>query len=101
VQAGSEVCNHVAKALVDGLGREAFVAAAVEADGRMVANAKNVVVGIAKEKVVVIGIGAVDGVGEPEILPDDDAVTVRRIVEGFVAGCPTQLRIMLKCRSRW
>ena len=38
--------------------------------------------------VVVVGVGTVPGIGQPEILPHHDAVAVAGFVEGVVADLP-------------
>ncbi len=75
-----------ADAVFQRLGRGAFVAAAIQAHRGVVAYAQQRVADVAQEHVVVVGVGAVDGVGQPEILPHHDAVAVAGVVEGVVAG---------------
>ena len=66
---GMQFSQGGADGIVEGLEGIAFVAAAVEAEGGMVADAEDVVAGVAEEHGVVIGVGAVPGIGQPEILP--------------------------------
>jgi len=54
----------------------------------MVADAQNHVLDVAQEHVVVVGIGAIQRVGEPEILPHDDAKLVAGLEELVVADLP-------------
>src|SRR6185312_5172103 len=65
--------------------REPLVASAVETERSMAANALNKVPRVREEHGVVFRNGTVPGIGQPEILPDDDAVTVAGFVEGVVA----------------
>ena len=65
--------------------RIAFVAAAVEPDGRMVPDPQDRVADVAQEQVVVVGIGPIVGIREPEVLPDHDAVLVAGVVELVVS----------------
>ena len=51
----------------------------------MLTDAKHVVAGIFQEHRVVVGIRSIDGVGEPEILPNHDAVAVASLVKFAVA----------------
>src|ERR1039457_1859141 len=74
-----------ADAVVDGLGRVALVAADVDAYRGMAAYAEHVVLNVAQEHGIVVGIGAIPGIGQPEILPDDDAVAVAGFVELVLA----------------
>ena len=77
--------HKVAQPSVDRLWRIALVSAAVDADGRMVAYAFHVVVGVAQEHVLVERVGTVSRVGEPEVLPHHYAVSVTGFVELLVA----------------
>src|ERR1700733_3720991 len=54
----------------------------------MISNAQHRVLYISQEQIIVIGIGAVPGIGEPEILPYQNAVTVAGFVEFVVADLP-------------
>src|ERR1019366_4296052 len=74
-----------ADAIVDALGRIALVAAHVDAYRGMAAYAEHVVLNVAQEHGIIVGIGAIPGIGQPEILPDDDAVAVAGFVELVLA----------------
>src|ERR1039458_5753581 len=85
VYARMEIGERGADAIVDGLGRVALVAAHVEADGGGAADAQHVVLDVGEEHGIVVGIGAIPGIGQPEILPHDDAVAVAGFVELVLA----------------
>ena len=65
--------------------RIALVAAAIEADRRMIADALDEVRGVLQKHRVVGRIRTIGGVRQPEILPDHDAVAVAGLEEGVVA----------------
>ena len=71
---------------VERLWRQALVAAAIEAHGGMVADLQNVIPRVAQEQIVIVGVGAVGRICQPEVLPHHDAVLVARVVESLVAG---------------
>ena len=72
--------------LVDRCRWVALVASAVYAYRRMLSHAQRVVACVGEEHVLVLGVGSVTWVGEPEVLPHHDAVFVACVVELFVAG---------------
>ena len=76
--------HNAAQGFVDGLGREALVAAAVQADGGMAADALHIIFGIRDKHVGIVGVGTVSGIGQPEVLPDHDAVLVAGVIQFFV-----------------
>ena len=65
--------------------RVPFIASAIKRERRMVANADDAVVRIRDEHRVVVGVGSVGRVGEPEIVPDEYAVFVAGVEELFLA----------------
>ena len=78
--------HDTAQSLVDGLRREAFVTTAVQADGGMAADALHIIFGIGDEHVGIIRIGTVGRIGQPEVLPDHNAVLVAGVIQFFVAN---------------
>src|ERR1019366_2442407 len=74
-----------ADVVVDRLGRIALVAAHVYADGRMAADAQHVIGDVVQEHGAVVGVGAIPGIGQPEILPHDDPVAIAGFVELLLA----------------
>ena len=68
------------------LRRIAFVAADVDRERRMVADAPYILLRDFLEEAWIIRIGTVPRVGQPEILPDHDAVAVTGLVELLVTG---------------
>ena len=83
---GMELGDECAQSIVNRLGGQALVAPAIDADGGVIANFEQVVAGVVEEELVVVGIGAVPRIGEPEVLPDDDAVAICGVVEELVVG---------------
>ena len=76
------------KGCIQSCRRHAFVASAVKRDGRMTADLPHIIVRIVHEEFFVIRIRAVGRIGQPEILPDHDAVTVAGLIEFLIAGLP-------------
>ena len=69
------------------LGRRiALVAAHVDGYRGVAADAADIVFGIGHEETVVIRVGAVPGVGEPEVLPEQQTMAVAGFIEFAVAG---------------
>ena len=52
----------------------------------MVAHAQGIVACIVKEHLFVKRVGAVAGVGQPEVLPNHDAILVASLIKLFVAS---------------
>ena len=78
--------HNLTQGLVDVCRGISLVASAIDADGGMAADAVHVVLGIVNEHVGIIGIGAVGGIGQPEVLPYHDAVFITRFIQLFVAN---------------
>ena len=66
--------------------RITLVAATVERDGGVTADATDDVARVLHEHRLVVGIGSVPGVGQPEVLPDHDAILVAGVIELTVAN---------------
>jgi len=75
-------------AIVERFRRKAFVAPAVKADRRRIANAEHCVLRVAQEQIVVIRVRTVPGIRKPEILPYDDAVPVAGFIKSGVPDLP-------------
>ena len=86
--AGRELADKLAQFAVDVWWRIAFVTPAVEADGGMLAYAAHIVLCIVEEHALVVGVGSVGGIGEPEVLPEQDAEGVADVVELVVTCLP-------------
>ena len=84
-EVGVQFGKQRADALVERGGWEPLVAAAVEADAGVAADALDEVARVAEKHRIVFRHGAVPGVRKPEVLPDDDAVAVAGLVEGIIA----------------
>ena len=76
----------LAQGAVDGHGWIALVAAHIETYAGMTAYAAQIVRGVIQEEGVIIGVGAVSRVGQPEVLPHHNAVAVARLIKFLVAG---------------
>ena len=63
----------------------AFVAAAPEQKARVVADAQQQVLCVVHEHLLIGRVRSVGGIGQPEILPDQNAVAVGGFIEFFVA----------------
>ena len=85
VEAGMQVAKNLPNPILKRRRREALITPAVKADGRMIPDAKNQVIRVLQEEVVVIRFGAVPGIGKPEVLPHYNAMTVAGFIKGFIA----------------
>ena len=86
LRSGFEGGDEIAEAVVDRLRRITFVAATEESERGVVADAEEVILRVGEEEIVVVGVGAVPGIGEPEVLPDHNTIVIGGVIEGFVAG---------------
>ena len=77
--------HHTSHPVVERFGRVSLVTAAVEPDGRVVANPLHEIGNVRHEKVVVPGVGTVERIRQPKILPHHDPILIRRLIKGIVA----------------
>ncbi len=78
--------HDVAQSVINRLGRIALVAAAVDADAGMIADFQHKILGIVHKHYLIIGVGTIGRVCQPEVLPHHDAVAVTSLIEFLVAG---------------
>ena len=82
----SEFGNQLAKAIVEHFGRIALVATAVEHDARMLPDFQHHVAGVLHEEFVVVRVGAVGRISQPEVLENHHTIAVASLVELAVAN---------------
>jgi hypothetical protein len=80
-----EISEDFPDPLLERRGRKSFVAAAVEANRRVIADAQDEIFHVLQKEIVIVRLGTVPGIGKPEVLPDYDSVPIAGFVKGIVA----------------